>query len=120
MEFLADIGRILYGGTLVVLGLNNYLKLEKKTHLAETKCIPFPKESVILSTTIITFGGFLIMINSWMGIGVLCVWVFLIPATLKIHNFWTLEDGVTKEIDMLHFVKNIALLGASLTMLGLP
>ncbi|MBF0277237.1 MAG: DoxX family protein [SAR324 cluster bacterium] len=119
MEFLVDIGRIMYGATLLALGLNNYLKLEKKVHLAESKGIPFPKESVILSTAIIVLGGFLIMINSWVGIGVLCVWIFLIPATLKVHNFWTLEEGVPKEIDMLHFVKNIALLGASLSMLGL-
>ena len=118
MEVLVEIGRILYGGVLVTLGLNNYLKLEGKTHLAETKGIPFPRASVILSTAVITLGGFLIMINFWIGIGVLCVWVFLVPATIKVHNFWTLEAGVTKEIDMLHFVKNIALLGASLAMLG--
>ena len=43
MEVLVDIGRVLYGGVLVILGLNNYLKLEKKIHLAETKGIPFPK-----------------------------------------------------------------------------
>ena len=118
MDVLVEIGRVLYGGVLVILGLNNYLKLEKKTHLAETKGIPFPKTSVIISTAIITLGGFLIMINSWTVFGVVCVWVFLIPATVKVHNFWTLEAGVTREIDMLNFIKNIALLGASLVMLG--
>ena len=41
MEFLVLIGRILYGGTLIVLGVNNYLKLEKKTELAEAKGIPY-------------------------------------------------------------------------------
>ena len=118
MEVLVEIGRVLYGGVLVILGLNNYLKLEKKIHLAETKGIPFPKASVIISTAIITLGGFLIMINFWIGFGVLCVWVFLIPATIKVHNFWTLEAGVNREIDMLNFIKNIALLGASLAMLA--
>ena len=120
MDAIVLIGRILYGGILVILGFNNYIKLKKKTELAKSKGVPFPRQSVIFSTALITLGGLSILLNYQIGIGVLFVWIFLIPTTIMVHNFWTLEDPIAKEIDMLHFLKNIALLGAALIFLGLP
>ncbi len=120
IEIAVLLGRILFGGSMFILGVNNFLKLEKKIHLAETKRIPFPKLSVVISSAIVTAGGFFLMINTFVEVGVFCIWIFLIPASLKVHNFWTLEQGVTREIDMNHFIKNISLLGASLLFLGLP
>ncbi len=39
---------------------------------------------------------------------------FLLPVTFMMHNFWTIEDPMAKQMDMVSFMKNISLTGAAL------
>jgi uncharacterized membrane protein YphA (DoxX/SURF4 family) len=48
------------------------------------------------------------------SIGVLSV--FIITVNIFMHDFWNLEEG--REQQLMHFLKNTALLGALLMLLG--
>jgi hypothetical protein len=40
--------------------------------------------------------------------------------SFQMHNFWKVADAQTKQIDMINFTKNMALVGALLMFLLLP
>jgi uncharacterized membrane protein YphA (DoxX/SURF4 family) len=39
--------------------------------------------------------------------GIIC----LIPVTFMMHNFWTYQDPIESQMQMIHFLKNTALIG---------
>lgn len=119
MSILVLTGRILFGGVFVWLGILNFVKLNKKTEKARSKKVPFATLSVIFGTLMMIVGGISIMVDYQTGIGSILLIAFLIPATLMIHGFWREQDPQTREADMIHFFKNLALLGAVLIYLGL-
>lgn len=43
--------------------------------------------------------------------------LYLIPTTLIFHNFWT-EQGMAAQNDMIHFLKNVAIMGGLLTLVA--
>jgi putative oxidoreductase len=49
--------------------------------------------------------------------GALALIVFLIPATLIFHGFWTYE-GAEVRMQQIHFLKNLAILGGLLAVVG--
>ncbi len=119
MSTLVLIGRILYGGTFILLGLNNFARLNEKTDLARSKGVPIAKLSVILSSALIILGGLSILLGYRIEIGIAVLAVFLVPTSLMMHSFWAEEDPQARQVEMVQFFKNVALLGAALTFLGL-
>jgi len=44
-------------------------------------------------------------------IGAGLLFVFLVLATYFFHDFWTIEDAQAQQGQMIHFMKNLALMG---------
>ena len=120
MNTLIIAGRILYGGVMVFAGVNNYLNLKVMADLTKSKGMPFPTLCVVIASAICILGGLSILANYQIKIGVLLVWVFLVPSTVIIHNFWTVEDPMVKGNEMGHFLKNLLALAGALILLALP
>jgi len=53
-------------------------------------------------------------------VGIILLIVFLLGVSFQIHSFWKLDDAQMKQIDMINFTKNMALVGALLMFLLLP
>ena len=120
MNTLVVVGRVLYGGLMVYAGIGNFLNLKVMAELTKMKGMPFPTLSVIIASAILILGGLSILANYRIKIGVLLIWIFLVPVTLIIHNFWAFEDPMVKGNEMAHFVKNLLALAGALIFLGLP
>ena len=120
MDILVVAGRILYGGLMVYVGISNYKQLKLMAEITKSKGMPYPKLCVVIASTILILGGLSILINYRIKIGVLLIWIFLVPVTLIIHNFWTVEDPAERGNEMGHFLKNLLILAGALIFLGLP
>ena len=46
--------------------------------------------------------------------------IFLVIVSFKMHAYWTDADPNAKMVNMQHFLKNMALLGAALMFLAIP
>jgi uncharacterized membrane protein YphA (DoxX/SURF4 family) len=46
--------------------------------------------------------------------------VFLLGVSFQMHSYWKVDDAQMKQIDMINFTKNMALVGALLMFLLLP
>jgi putative oxidoreductase len=63
-------------------------------------------------------GGLLILLGLWTRLGAAALIVFLVPATLIFHDFWTFE-GQQRQQQMIQFMKNLALMGGLLMVAAL-
>ena len=75
--------------------------------------LPYAPIILIVATVSELIGGFLIFFNIKARFGAFILILFFIPTTILIHQFWFLE-GIKRELQMIMFTKNIAILGGLL------
>jgi len=76
--------------------------------------VPFPKFSAISSNIVSIIGGIGIVYRSYSLYGSILIILFLLPATMMAHRFWSIEDKTEKNNQMQHFMKNVALIGSAI------
>ena len=106
MDILFLVGRILFGGYFLMMGVNHFMKAGMLRGYAQSKGVPAPAMAVAV-------GGVYVIWGLWALV------VFLVPVAFKMHDFWTVEDPQAKMAEMTNFLKNIALAGAVLMMMML-
>jgi len=120
MEILFVIGRILYGGFFIMNGLNHFRQYGMLKGYAGSKGVPAPGPAVMAAGLLILFGGLGVVLGIYIQWAVLALTLFLVPVSLKMHNFWSVSDPMMRMADTVNFSKNMALLGASLILLLIP
>ena len=114
------VGRIIFGLVILMNGANHFMQLETMTGYAASKGVPSPKLAVLGAGVLLLVGALSILTGFQPLIGIVALVIFFIPVTFKMHNFWTIEDEQMKMMDMTQFMKNMALLGATLMFLAIP
>jgi putative oxidoreductase len=51
---------------------------------------------------------------------VLALVVFFLPVTFWMHDFWNIADLQMRTVQMIQFLKNLALMGSALMFLAIP
>lgn len=119
MEVLVLIGRILFVPVFIMNGLMGHLAgLEGSTQYAEAKGVKPTRPMVIISGIMILLGGLMVLLGIWIDVGALLIIAFLVPTAFLMHDFWAQEDEMSAQMEMSQFMKNIALSGAALMLLG--
>jgi putative oxidoreductase len=114
------IGRVLLGGFFINSGINHFRGITMMSGYAQMKGVPMAKVSVAFSGVLLLVGGLSILLGIYPTVGVAALALFLIPVTYMMHAFWKVEDPMAKMGEMVNFTKNMALLGAALTLLAIP
>src|SRR6185369_16586027 len=78
--------------------------------------VPWPSLLVPVSGVIALVGGLSILLGFQTRIGACLLVIFLIPVTLMMHNFWSVSDPMTLQIEKAMFLKNVAMLGGALVI----
>jgi uncharacterized membrane protein YphA (DoxX/SURF4 family) len=120
MNDLFFVGRLVFGGYFLYNGLNHFLSLAMLTQYAAAKGVPVPDLAVATTGLLLLVGGVSVLLGIWPQIGALCIVLFLAVVTPMMHNFWDIADPVQRIAEIAHFGKNVALLGGTLLMLGVP
>jgi uncharacterized membrane protein YphA (DoxX/SURF4 family) len=110
------IGRILFGGLLGFMGFNHFMKTESMTGYAESKGLPAPQLSVLLSGAFLIFGGLSVAFGAYPGIGSLLLVVFFVVVTPTMHDFWGFDDPEQQQQEMVKFLKNAVMAGGALIL----
>jgi len=122
MRGLFLLGRAIFGGFFAYNGINHFQNKEMMTQYAESKGVPpAAAEAAVRATgAMLVGGGLSIMAGAKPKQGLATIIGFLIPVTLQMHRFWEVEDPQVRVNEMVHFSKNVALVGAALMMLQIP
>ena len=114
------IGRIIFGSYWLMAAVNHFRNLNHMSEYAKAKGTPFPNFAVAGTGAILSAGGLSMLLGVYPVVGIALLIVFLLGVSVQIHNFWKVDDAQLKQIDIINFTKNMALIGALLMFLLLP
>ena len=113
MDWLYLIGRILFGALFIAAGLGHLMQFQGMAQYAGAKKVPASRALVVLSGLMILLGGLSLILGLYMEIGTWLIVFFCVPVALKMHDFWTVSDPMTRMVEQSQFMKNMALAGAA-------
>jgi len=114
------IGRVLLGSYFIYSGYNHFALINMMSGYAQSKGVPSPKVAVGFSGLLLLIGGLSILLGVYPTIGVIALVLFLLPVSFMMHAFWKIQDPQMKMGERVNFLKNGALLGATLMLFALP
>ena len=120
MEVAFLIGRIIFGGYWLMSALNHFKNLNHLSEYARAKGTPLPKLAVAGTGVILLAGALSMMLGVYPLVGIVLLIVFLLGVSFQMHTFWKVDDAQMKQIEMINFTKNMALVGALLMFLLPP
>jgi uncharacterized membrane protein YphA (DoxX/SURF4 family) len=111
-------GRLIYGGFFVYNGINHFKNRKGMADYAGAKSVPMPETAVLASGALLLFGGSSVALGWKPKLGAAAIATFLMTVSPMMHDFWNVEDPNQRANEMIHFSKNVALLGAAIALLG--
>lgn len=114
---LFRLGRGLFGGVLALNAIDNLRNLDQRIAYAEAKDVPYPDLTVPGASGGLLLGGVGVVLWRIPSAAAAAVAWFLAAVTPVMHDFWNHDDPDRKQDELVHFLKNTALLGAALAFL---
>jgi putative oxidoreductase len=112
------LGRLIFGGFFLYNGIHHYMDRKQLAQYTAAKDVPMPDAAVLVSGTALTIGGASILLGVKPKWGALAIIGFLAGVSPIMHNFWHMQDPQQRQNDMINFAKNMALLGAGLSLMA--
>jgi uncharacterized membrane protein YphA (DoxX/SURF4 family) len=106
--------RVIFAISLMVLSAGNFTSVDAVAGYAASKKTPAPKAAVLASGVMVWAGAIFIALGWHRFIGSGLVILFLIPVSLRMHNYWSQTDPAQRVVDRVQFWKNMGLAGAAL------
>jgi putative oxidoreductase len=117
MDIVVLIGRILFGAFFIMSGLNHFQHLGMMSGYAESKNVPFARLAVIGTGVMLVAGGASVLFGIVPIVGLSLLILFLLSALVTMHDFWNMKEPQLRAADQVNFLKNVALIGASLALM---
>jgi putative oxidoreductase len=114
------VGRALFGGFFLYNGVNHFAQRELMTQYTRSKDVPAANVAVAVSGAMIAAGGLSLITGTRPKIGASLIAGFLLGVTPIMHAFWQHEDPQQRMHEMVHFSKNIAMLGGAMLVAAIP
>ena len=112
------IGRMLFGGFFLYNGINHLRERKNMASYTASKGVPAPELAVTASAVPLIVGGASLLLGIKPKVGAVAILGFLAGVSPVMHDFWRNEDPGERNNNMLAFMKNAALAGAALALLG--
>lgn len=111
------VGRVVFALFFVAIAAVGHLKMSKMmAGFARQMRFPAPQIAGWPAGLWLAAGGLSIALGAWGDVGSLMIAVFVVPAGLFFHRFWTVEDAQQKQTQMQLFWRNVTFLGAALIL----
>ncbi len=120
IEVFFILGRIIYGGYFALMSVNHFTKTAGLAQYAASKKVPMAKLAVVAGGLFLLLGGLGIALGVYTELAAFVLVVFLVAVSVAMHNFWAVADAGAKQMEMINFMKNMALAGAALMTLAIP
>lgn len=112
------IGRMMFGGFFIYNGINHLVNRKPMAEYTRAKNVPMAEAAVVTTGVMMLAGGTSVVLGIKPKLGTLAILGFLGSVSPIMHDFWRAEDLNQRQADMTHFAKNLAMLGASLALMG--
>ncbi len=119
MKTVFLLGRLIFGGFFLYSGMHHFQDKKALAQYAAAKNVPMPDVAVTASGAMLMLGGASILLGVKPKIGALAIAGFLAGVSPMIHDFWRTEDSQQRQNEMAHFMKNMAMLGGVMALMGM-
>jgi putative oxidoreductase len=106
------LGRFFFALIFLFAAPNDFTK--QTIAFSASQGVPLAWIAVPLSGVVAIAGGLSILLGYRAKLGAWLIVLFLIPVTLMLHKFWTVQDPMMAQIQMILFMKNVSMLGGAL------
>jgi putative oxidoreductase len=115
-DAILAIGRILIALIFVSSGIEKFMDLGATAFAIGSKSLPYPNVLAVL-TAIVEMGGGLLIIFGWQTrLAALALAIFSAVAAYYFHDFWHLPAGEQHANNLIHFMKNVSIIGGFLML----
>lgn len=111
------LGRLIFGGVLAYLAIENFRNIEDQIGYAEAKGIPEADKLVPLASGTLAFGSIGIILWRFPTLAAGAVAAFMAGTTPTMHDFWAADDPQERQVEQYQFLKNVAMFGAAVAFL---
>src|SRR5262245_62052629 len=118
MRAVLMLGRVIFGAYFFYSGLLHFVNARATEAYAATHGVP--AMVVPLSGSLLVVGGLSVLLGLLPRYGLALILCFLLPVTFVMHAFWADADPQQRMIDLLHFTKNLGLVGGTLGFMAVP
>ena len=112
------LGRLIFGSFFLYNGINHLQNSEDLAKYAGAKGVPAPELAVKASGVALLVGGASILSGVKPKWGTLAIMGFLAGVSPVMHDFWSQLNPEQRQGEMINFMKNLALLGGALALMG--
>lgn len=112
------LGRLMFGGFFLYSGIHHFQERKSLSQYASAKSVPMADIAVSATGALLIAGGASVLLGIKPKWGTLAIMAFLAGASPLMHDFWRAADPNQKQNDAVNFMKNMALLGAALALMG--
>jgi putative oxidoreductase len=112
MKYAVILGRVFYSAIFIMAVPNHFSNVT--IAYAASHGVPLAKIAVPLSGVLALLGGLSILLGYRARIGAWLLFLFLVPVTIMMHNFWAVADPMMAMTQRIMFMKNLSMMGAAL------
>ena len=106
------LGRFFFALIFLIAAPNHFTR--PTIAFSASQGVPLASIAVPLSGVLAIAGGLSILLGYRAKLGAWLIVLFLIPVTFMLHKFWTVQDPMMAQIQMILFMKNVSMLGGAL------
>jgi len=112
------VGRVLIAIIFVMSGLEKFMDLTAAAGQIGSKGLPLPYGLAVATACVELGGGLLIIIGWQTRIAALALSLFTAVAAYFFHDFWHYASGPEHTNNMIHFMKNVSMVGGLLRLMA--
>ena len=112
------IGRLVFGGFFLYSGIEHLRKHKEMTPSVRSKGVPAPDLVVTLTAAPLIAGGASLLFGVKPRLGAMALLGFLAGVSPIMHDFWRDQDPKERMNNLDNFLKNVALAGAAVALMG--
>jgi putative oxidoreductase len=119
IQGLVVLGRILLVAIFLLSAFNKMTHWGQTVGYMSSMGMPAANFFLVMAILLELAGGISLLVDFKPRIGALLLVLFILPATLIFHRFWSETDPMMRQNQFIHFMKNLSILGALLFVAGI-
>lgn len=114
MLWLHLIGRVLFAFVFLMSGVAHFMQKDQMVGFAKARGVPAAGIAVPLTGAVIIAAALMLVIGFHPQTAGWLLFVFLLGTSFLMHPFWEETDPGQQQMEMIQFMKDMALAGAAL------
>lgn len=111
-------GRVLLSIIFILSGVGKFVDYNSTAQYMAAKGMTMVPFFLIVAAVVELLGGLSLLLGYRTRWGAALLILYLIPVTGIFHDFWMIEDPAMRQMQVIEFLKNIAIMGGLFYVLG--